>query len=153
MSDEELVARFIAERGVTRCPAAYGVESTAEISVEDRAAHAARVDQFTVSWAGKNTGRGVALGGIVAHWRNKRLAELQRAKEAAPRGGRGRLIVFTPAMDETLRRLLADGRPVQGYIDKAMGLSNQPIIRRMRELGLPPGKKGGNRNVASAGDR
>lgn len=145
MSDEELVARFIAERGVTRCPAAYGVESTAEISVEDRAAHAARVDQFVPpSWMGRNKGRGVALGGIVAHWRNKRLAELQRAKEVAPRGGRGRLIVFTPAMDETLRRLLAEGRAVQGYIDKAMGLSNQPLARRIRELGLPPGKKGGD---------
>jgi len=76
MSDEELVARWLAEHEVTRCPAAYGVESTAEISAEDRAAHAARGldptgDGWT--WSGRHKGRGVGLGGIVAHWRNKRL--------------------------------------------------------------------------------
>lgn len=137
-NDDDLVARFIAERGVTKCPAAFGAETSAEISPEDRAAHAAHreLTEITASWIGKNFGRGVGAGGMPAHWRNKRL-ELQRVmSEGLKLGQTTRRIEFTAEMDLTLRLMLTAGRPVRGYIDKALKISWGPICRRAKELGL-----------------
>lgn len=139
-SDDDLVARFIAERGVTKCPAAFGAETSAEISPEDRAAHAAHreLTEITASWIGKNSGRGVGAGGMPAHWRNKRL-ELQRVMSEGLKLGQShpsRRVEFTSEMDLTLRLMLAAGRPVCGYIDKALKISRGPIYRRAKELGL-----------------
>jgi hypothetical protein len=140
MSDEDLIAQFIATHGVTRCPAAYAAETHAEISIEDRATHAARsllVETEALSWS-KNAGRGVGIGGIPAHWRNKRL-ELQRSQAEGLKLGQtlsSVKIKFTPEMDLSLRLMLAAERPIRGYIDKALKISWGPIHRRAKELGL-----------------
>lgn len=137
---DDLIAQFIAERGVTKCPAAFGAETSAEISSEDRAAHAAHRElvEITASWSGIHSGRGVGTDGMPAHWRGKRL-ELQRSQAEGLRLGQSHAsmrIEFTPEMDLTLRLMLAAGRPVRGYIDKALKISWGPIHRRARELGL-----------------
>lgn len=41
-SDQEMIERYIREHGVTRCPAAFAVETRATLVPEDAAVHAAR---------------------------------------------------------------------------------------------------------------
>jgi hypothetical protein len=155
MSDEEMIAQFIATRGVTRCPAAYAAETRAEISAEDRAAHAARAAQAEVemSWS-KHAGRGVGVGGMPAHWRNKRL-ELQRSQAEVLKLGQtlsAKKIQFTAEMDLSLRLMLTADRPIRGYIDKALNISWGPIKRRAAELGLPIPKHGHSGRPAASHD-
>lgn len=49
-SDRAQIEKFIAERGITRCPAAAVAETSAELSTADRAAIAARFDAVGISW-------------------------------------------------------------------------------------------------------
>ena len=58
LTDDDLIARYLKERGVTRCPAAYAVESAASISEDDRLAHAARgLDPVGDAWRKKHAKR------------------------------------------------------------------------------------------------
>lgn len=117
ITDAELIAQFIATRGVTRCPAAFAAPtSQVNLTREDRDLHRARVTDEP--------------------------AKLAYGRKSAATKPPSWAIKFTPEMDETIRTMLGSGRPVRGGIDKALGISWLPIHRRAGELGLAIAKHG-----------
>ena len=80
MTDADMVAAFIAEKGVTRCPAAILTPCQAAISAADAAAHVERgIDPTGDNWrarhakARKNGTK--KRGGWAAYWARKRGGE------------------------------------------------------------------------------
>lgn len=111
-SDDDLVARFIAERGVTKCPAAFAAPTMqVNLTNEDREAHRTRAVDEPVKPA---------------------YGRVQYGKRAQP----WNKVPFSLEMDEALRLMFAERRAIQGYMDKALGMSWLPIYRRAKELGL-----------------
>jgi hypothetical protein len=54
-TEQALIAEFIAKHGVTRCPTAYALPSTAQTSEADRQAHAERgIDPAGEAYRRKN---------------------------------------------------------------------------------------------------
>ena len=89
--DDELIARHIAEKGVTRCPTAAVLPTSAEIAPGDRARHQARGDNPVQPLAGRPGNPG---GGRRAGWNSK---PMPAPETAAPKPERRDHPTATPA--------------------------------------------------------
>lgn len=68
VSDDDLIAQFIRERGVTQCPTAICAPTTVSVSPADASAHAARgIDPVGDAWRKKR-----GTGGWHAYWSKAR---------------------------------------------------------------------------------
>jgi len=81
MTDDELIARHIAELGVTKCPTTFAAPTSAAVHPDDAAANRARgIDPVGDAWKAKQAQR--KTGGWGRWWQRRRDAA---SREAASR--------------------------------------------------------------------
>jgi len=147
--DEDLVARFLRERGATVCPAAFAAPCGGTLTDEDRAAHAARESADERAHRAREAG----LNNLeIAYYQQNmahRLSNGSRAKLGLPPRGRlarraasipgpqNRLIDWAPEKIATMRRLAAEGHGFSSVaMQQALGASASTILKKAHKLGL-----------------